>query len=347
MAQSNIMAWNLGGLNQQRAAASGFPFVQLIASVIKEANISLIGFSGIFSGLAQPLGELLYKELNNLDGSNTKWNYQGSPPLGAGRDEQYMFIWDMTVFGAYAPNGTDYWQWDYPRTDGQSGNYGFPRPYDASPDMPPFTMYFKLGRSQNFMPFAIFHAPEWDLGQTPGQGIFMACANISQIAAFDQGQGSLIMGTFNVPHNDDVTVNGSNGAGAFETLAGANGKYTQAMSNQMNLLADNAIVAMGMENALVQTADNFFFRRNATNGITFTNSMVVNIFLASMNSLDASGKLVKAPLAPALARIEAVAVGMNRITASENGGYGKLEDAFAVYRTYVSSYLPIMGTLNY
>jgi hypothetical protein len=286
--------------------------------------------------------------MNNRAGSQTTWNYIASPPLGAGRDEQYLFLWNMKVFQSYAPDGTNYWRWDYPLPGGQTGNYGFPRPSTASPDMPPMTMFFKLGTKAAFMPVSVFHAPDWSLGETHGQGILAACTNIPQIADFALGQGGLIMGTFNVPANDDVNTQGSNGAGAFAPLAGAGGKYTQAMNNQPNLLANAPLVALAMEEAIAQTSDNFFFRRDgATNGITLTDPGVPLIFQHSLGTLNSSGSWVSAPLGSALASIEAVAVGMENVTAAPDGSYVKLDDAFTVYRAYVSSYLPVMGTLNY
>jgi hypothetical protein len=205
-------------------------------------------------------------------------------------------------------------------------------------------MFF--GGAQRYIPIAILHAPSWLSSNPAGQTIQTACNNIAQITTFDLGQGSLIMGTFNVPANDDVNANGSNGAFAFGTLAGANAKYSQVLINQSNLLANSPIVAMAMEDAVVQTSDNFFFRRNgAANGIGLANPMIPNILEAALGTFDNNNQWVSAPLGLALARIDVTVT--NVTSALPDGSYVKLEDAFAVYRSYVSAYLPIMATLTY
>ncbi|WP_437593530.1 hypothetical protein [Sorangium sp. So ce1000] len=343
------MTWNLGGLNKERYDTAGFPLVEYIASVMQEGHISLIGFTGVLADLGDELGRLLCNELNNRVKS-MYWTYVVCPPLGAGRGEKYLLLWDRSAFNVYAPDGSTYSLLDYPLPSGQTGFYGFPRPRTASPDMPPWTMFFKLGASTSFITVSLFHAPDWSLGLSPGQGVLAACTNISQIAtvALAQGQGGLLMGTFNVPVNDDVNATGSNGAAALAPLAGPEGKYTQAFNNQQNLLSNVASVAMTMEDALAQTADNIFFRRDGiANGITLTNAGVANVLLSALGSLDASGNWVTAPLGPSLAKIEFRPVAEEYITAEPDGSYVKLEDAFAVYRTYVSAYLPVMCTLNY
>lgn len=349
MAQAKIMTWNLGGYDLNRMEITGLAYLQFIASVMKRYEVDLIGFCGIKSNLGRPLGELVTKDLNNRERASTRWRYLSSPPLGRGRNEQYTFIWNSDKFLPHAPDGTTFWQWDYPKPSGQTGNYAFPLPYALSPYMPPFVIYFSLVGTSNYMPITVYHAPDWASPIQPGRTIRVACNTIAQIAAFDQGAGSLIMGTFNVPADDDASINGSNGAYAFSGLAGAQAKYTQALSNQPNRLGNDIAVAMTMEDAIVETADNFFFRTNgAANGIGFADADVANIFTDTFrhyNSLN--GFWIKAPLGTPLATVEAAVLGADNIAAEADGSYVKMELTFAVYRLLFSDHLPIIGTLTY
>jgi hypothetical protein len=360
------MFWNLGGLNQQLAVKAGFAYIQFLATVMEQNNVALIGFSGIRSGLGRALSEGLVAELGNRVKSAMVWNSLGSPGLGAGRNEQYLFVWNMKVFTSCAFDGsTDYWRYEFPLPGGQQGNYGFPRPTSQSPDMPPFAMYFQLMGSTSRLPVTLFHAPDWTLGSTLGQGIAIACNNIAQIPTFDLGQGGLLMGTFNVPADDDVTVTGSNGAGVFGVLAGPNGKYTQLLANEPTQLSDTAAVAAAiiplsgesmdeddedevMDLAVVQPSENIFFRRNGTtNGLACTNTRVPELLNDNLGTLNDQDQRVRAPLAPALAYIELNVVGRENVTAGPDDSYYKLDDAFAVYRNFVSASLPIMTTLTF
>lgn len=345
MAQATIMTWNLGELDLSRASRTGLAYVQYLASVMQAGNVALAGFCGIRSGLAGRLGDLLVKEMGNRTGSITDWNSLASPPLGLGRDEQYLCVWNMKLLQAYAPDSKNYWLWQYPLPGDQGGFYGFPRAANASSDLPPFTMFFQLGGGPKFMPVALYHAPDWSPGTGQGLLIRAACNNLAQIAAFDQGQGALIMGSFNVPANDDVTATGSNGQ-VFAPLAGESGKYTQVLNNRPNRLVDAALVAISMEETMVQTSDNFFFRRNGlTNGIGYTNPQVADLFTAAMGRLDDNDDWVTAPLGLPLALMEWTAE--NQTAAGPDGSYLKLEDALSVYRRYFSGYLPVLLTLTY
>lgn len=345
MAQATIMTWNLGDLDMTRANRTGLAYVQYLASVMQAGNVALAGFCGIRSGLAGRLGDLLVKEMGNRIGSITDWNSLASPPLGLGRDEQYLFVWNMKALQSYAPDSKTYWVWEYPLPGDQQGLYGFPRPANASTDLPPFTMFFRLGGGPKFMPVALYHAPDWSPGTSQGVAIAAAFNNLAQIPVFDLGQGALIMGTFNVPANDDVTAGGSNGA-VFSALAGESGKYTQVLNNQPNRLVDTAAVAISMEETLAQTSDNFFFRRNGlTNGIGYTTPLVANLFTAALGQLDENDGWVTAPLGLPLALMEWTAE--NQTAAGPDGSYMKLEDALAVYRRYFSGYLPMLLTLTF
>ncbi|BAZ36678.1 hypothetical protein NIES4101_25980 (plasmid) [Calothrix sp. NIES-4101] len=346
MPQANVMAWNLEKLNEDRASTVGVRLIQFIASVMQLYRIDLIGLSGIFAGRGESLAGILSYELNNREKTDNKWQDQTSPALGLGWNEQYCFVWNSLKFQPATTHLTDRFQYDYPLPDGLGKFYGFPRLRTAAADLPPYLGYFQLVGTQKFLPIAVFHAPDWALAE--GIAVELACKSLAEVAAFDQGHGCLLMGTFNVPANDNVTVNGSNGAKAFATLAGANGKYTQTMNNQPNQLASGSAVGLAMENALAQTADNIFFRRNGTiNGIIYTDARLVNVFLNTLGAIDETERWTKAPLGAALAAIEAHVFGQNSVSADPDGSYVLLGDAFLVYRYCVSGYLPVAITINY
>ncbi|MCC3158257.1 hypothetical protein LJ737_13495 [Hymenobacter sp. 15J16-1T3B] len=358
MAQANIITWNLGGFRQKEALSSGLQYVQFVATVIERSGADLIGFCGIFDNLAAPFGTTLINELNNRAQKPNKWREQASPQLGLSRNEQYSFVWNSEKLQPAKTSLTDYFQSVYPLPDEPKERYGFPRLDGQSTDMPPFLAYFELLGASKFLPVAIFHAPEWSEYQA--LLIRMACLNLAQLAAFNQGNGCLLMGTFNVPLDDDVNTPDSNGAVAFGPLAGASGPYTQLLARQPNRLADNAEVAMTMEQALVQTADNFFFRK-AANGVSVSNAKVLNVFEGvfgsfTYNSQQEDWQWHTAPLGPALSALQAVIANVqdeedtdndDLMTAQPDGSYAKLEDAFPPYRALVSAYMPLMVTVNY
>lgn len=347
MAQLNVMYWNLGGAGQQRLVQAGGSYANLIASVMRAGNITVAGFSGVLDGVGGALGQQVVNELDRSSGGPA-WNQQASPQLGQGRGEQYLFIWNLQALSAYRPQGLDYWVWQYP-APGQQGQYlGFPRSASQSPDLPPFTMFFQLGSGPKWMPMAILNAPPWQLGQTNGQAIAMALASVSQAAALDLGNGALLMGTFNVPADDNVGVGGSNGAAVFGGLAGPAGKYDQAMNNHRTALARQPVVAITDGDAYAQTSDNFFLRRNSPQGgIAGSDPGILPVISSSLGSLNDQGEWQAAPFRPALATVEAASTGTGRANANEDGSYDRFDDAFASYRLYVSDHVPIVVTINY
>jgi len=341
--QVNVMYWNLGGVDQQRLALAGASYSSLIASVMRASNIAVAGFSGVLAGQGGVLGQQVVNHLGQ-----TTWNQQASPQLGQGRNEQYLFVWNLQAVPAYKPPGLEYWLWQYPRPGQQGQYFGFPRQQDQSPDMPPFTMFFKLGNSGKWIPVAILHAPSWQLGQPNGQGIAMALASFAQIPTFDLGNGAMLMGTFNVPAIDNVNAPGSNGANVFGGLAGAQGKYDQEMNNHRTALAGAPIVAIADEEAYAQTSDNFFLRRNSPQGgIGGSDPGILNVISASLGILDDQGNWQAARFRPALAYVEEVSAGRQNVAAGDDGSYDAFDDAFAAYRLYVSDHVPIVMTINY
>ncbi len=349
MPQVNVMYWNLGTFNQARWAQCGASYISMIAQVMQRNNIGLAGFSGIFIGLGRRFGQQLVSELNYTGRqANQAWNEQASPPLGQGRGEQYLFAWNTRAVSAYQPPGLNFWLWQYP-VPGQQGQYfGFPRPENSSPDMPPYTMFFQLGTSGRWMPMAILAAPAWNLGNPLGNGILTALASVSRLAPLDLGNGSLLMGSFNVPRDDSVATNGSNGAYAFGGLAGPQGKYDQGLRNASTVLAARAAVAMTEADAMIQTSDNFFLRRNsAQGGITGNGIQVQQLITSSLPSINNNGVWQPAPFRPGVTGIESDYVGARNVTAGAQDSYESLDDAFAVYRQYVSDHLPINLTLNF
>ncbi|MEV0643633.1 hypothetical protein AB0I28_00070 [Phytomonospora sp. NPDC050363] len=346
MAQLNVMYWNLGGLDQQRASLAGTSYPSLVASAIRAGDITVAGFSGVRSGLANALGEAVVAELRGYYPHST-WIHSASPPLGQGRDEQYLIIWDGSRAGAYKPPGYEYWLWQYPAPNPLDGLLGFPRPESMSPDLPPFTMFFKLGSSGKWMPMSVLHAPTWPDAWQNGAEITRAMANLTRVEAFDVGDGALLMGSFNVPADDDVGTPGSNGALAFGRLAGPNGKYDQAMHGHRTALGP-PIVATTDSQSYVQTSDNFFVRRNSSQrGITVSAPGILGVISGSLGRLDAQGTWQPAPFRPALANVEARSVGDDKVTAGADGSYDRFDDAFAAYRLYVSDHAPIAITINY
>lgn len=343
MTQVNVLYWNLGGVNQQRLAQAGPSYTDLIASVMRAGNIAVAGFSGVLAGLGGLLGQAVVDNLGS-----TAWIQQASPPLGQGRNEQYVFVWNLQAVPAYKPPGLEYWLWQYPRPGQQGRYFGFPRQQDQSPDMPPFTMFFRLGNSNMWMPMAILHAPPW-AAQGHGQEIAGALASFAQVPAFDLGSGALLMGTFNVPADDNVNTPGSNGATVFGGLAGAQGKYDQAMNNHRTALAAAPVVAIVNEQAYAQTSDNFFLRRNSPQGgITGSAPGILPVISSSLGSVDdQSEDWHPAPFRPALAVVEAACAGRQNVAAGDDGSYDAFDDAFAVYRLYVSDHVPIIMTINY
>jgi hypothetical protein len=345
--QVNVMYWNLGGVDQRRLARTGDSFARLIASVMRAGNISLAGFSGVLSGQGDALGRQVVGDLDRSSGGPS-WNQQASAQLGQGRSEQYLFVWRLQDLSAYRPQGLDYWLWRYPVPNTQGQYLGFPRPESQSSDMPPFTMFFQLGSSGRWMPMAILNAPPWQSGQTSGQAIALALASVSQATAFDLGNGSLLMGTFNVPADDNVGASNSNGALAFGGLAGPRGKYNQVMNNQRTFLARTPGVAMTDQDAYVQTSDNFFLRRNSSQGgVAASAAAILDVIAASMGTLNDQGVWQAARFRPALAVVEAACTNNRGVTAGQDGSYDRFDDAFASYRLYVSDHMPIAITINF
>jgi hypothetical protein len=341
MAQLNVMYWNVGGLDQGRLGKAGPSYAALIASVMRAGDVGVAGFGGVLAGQGGLLGQQLVNELGQ-----SAWKQQPSPLLGKGRDEQYLFLWNSGAVTPYSPPGQDYCLWEYPVPGWQWPSLGFPRPQNESPDLPPFTMFFMLGTSGKWLPMAIMHAPEWELGRANGQGIGLALESVAQIGALDLGNGSLLMGTFNVPADDNVGTNGSNGALVFGGLAGPAGKYDKALTNQLTVLGE-PIVANSAEEGYVQPSDNFFLRRNsARGGVTGSAPGVLNVIEASLGSLNGQGEWQRAPLPQFLSDVEAAST-TSPATAGPDGSYDRFDDAFASYCLYVSDHLPISMTINF
>ncbi len=345
MAQTNIMTWNLGVYGPNEHLATQVQYVQFVASVMQYTDTGLIGFCGIYGGLAGAFANALIQELDNRDKQPDKWREQASPQLGLGRNEQYCFVWNSELFQPAKTDVTDYFQYDFPLPGDPKKFFGFPRRHTQAQDMPPFLGYFQLVGTAKHLAVALFHAPAWagDSGRT----VRLACEALAQVSAFNQGDGFLLMGTFNVPVNDDVSVSGSNGAAAFGALAGPTGPCVQLTNNKPNRLADPAAVSMSMEEARVQTADTLFFRRNS-NGFTCANLGVANVFDYVFNTYNTTTESwVTAPLGPPLANLERLIAAADDVRAEADGSYAKLEDAFRVYRGLVSAYLPLGFTLTY
>ncbi|MBO2011917.1 hypothetical protein [Hymenobacter negativus] len=349
MAQTNIMTWNLGKYGPNEHLATQVQYVQFVASVMQYTGTNLIGFCGIYAGLAEAFSTALINELDNRDRQPDKWRAQASPQLGLGRNEQYCFVWNSEKFLPSKTSLTDYFQYDFPLPFDSKNIFGFPRVHTKSQDMPPYLGYFQLldAATTKYLAVVLFHAPAWD-GDS-GRTIGLACDTIPLVPAFQQGDGLLLMGTFNVPIDDNVDTPNSNGAWAFNNLAGPKGPYQQLTQNVPNRLATNASVAMSMEEALVQTADNLFFRKTSElKGFSCTNMGVANIFDHVFNTYNTStDKWMTAPLGPPLANLERLIADADDVLALPDGSYAKLEDAFRAYRGLVSAYLPIGFTLTY
>lgn len=348
MAQTNILTWNLSyhGLNRDKLLA--VPFAQLIASVVQCYGAGLIGFSGLYGGVGAAFAATLVAELNNRDAKPDQWQAHGSPTLGLGRQEQYCFVWNSTLFAPATTSLTPGFQHEFP-VPGHSDQFlGFPRLQSQSTDMPPFLGYFQLVGTARHLAVAQYTAPAWD--PDAGLTVQKACASLAQVAAFGQGDGCLLMGTFHVPQDDNVATPNSPGAYAFTPLAGPNGPCTQLVANQPNVVASLPTVAMTMEEALVQTAGNFFFRKNAA-GLACTSAGVANVLTQVFNTYDETTQQWAAqPLGPPLANLERRGQELFKAmtpTHEENGSYAKLEDALYVYQWLASSYLPLGVTLTY
>lgn len=329
MATVNVMYWNLGDLDQDRLAQAGASYAELIASVIRGGGIALAGFSGVLAGMGDVLGQGVVDLLARQ--GEPGWNQQASPPLGRGRGEQYLFVWNLGAVSAQQPDGLEYWLWQYPVPGEPLELLGFPRPQDQSPDLPPFTMFFGLNGSATWLPVSVMHAPPWELGQ--GQGVAAALANVCRIEALDLGNGALLMGTFNVPADDDVATADSPGAYAFTGLAGPEGKYDQKLDNHRTALCAQPVVAITDEDAYAQTGDSFFMRRNSPQGgVAGSDAGILRVISSSLGSLDAAGEWVPAPFRPALAQVEKDSTNGADPTSGPDGSYNRFDDAFAAYR---------------
>jgi len=348
MAQVTLMSWNLGALDAARASQAGMAYVQYLASAMEVGKVALAAFSGIRSDLGEQLGAALAMELYNRGQGQASWNHLACPPLGAGRGEQYLFVWNLAAIEARPfPGTTDYWQWDYPLPGGQEGVYGFPRSTGQSSDLPPMRMLFRPAGSEKLVSVAIFDGPDWLLGDAAGVAAQAACGNLAIIPDFDQGDGGVIMGTFHVPHDDDVSVAGSNGAAVFAALAGPGGKYVQAIRNTRSVLADQPLVAITLEDAEPQSADTLFFRADGPgNGVACASAGIADLLRDALGTMDDQGNFAAAPMGLPLALVEAAAAGADGVSAGPDGSYGKLDDAFAVYRALVGDHLPALVTLT-
>lgn len=348
MPQTNIMTWNLSYHGPNRDDKLRGPFAQLIASVMQHFGVGLIGFSGLYGGVGQAFAGALLAELNNRAGQPSRWLAQGSPALGQGRQEQYCFVWDSAQFAPATTSLTPGFQYEFPVPGHPDQLLGFPRLQSQSGDMPPYLGYFQLVGTGKHLAVAQYTAPAWD----PDKGLTVqrACASLAQVAAFNQGDGCLLMGTFNVPQDDNVATPNSPGAYAFTALAGPDGPCTQLVHNQPNVVASLPSVAMTMEEGLVQTAGNFFFRKNATT-LACSSAGVANVLAQVFNTYKAdTDQWVAQPLGPPLAGMERCVRDLFKemtVSYEENGSYAKLEDALYVYQWVVSSYLPLGVTLTY
>ena len=346
MAQATLMSWNLGALDAARANQAPAAIINYLASIIEAGQVALAAFSGIRGGLGGGLGSLLIEELYNRSLLQVEWKFGLGPALGAGRGEEYLFVWAPAALDAVALPGTDtLLQWDFPVPGQEDTVYGFPRSTHQSPDLPPLRMLFQLAGSDRQLSVALINGPDWLLGDVPGAAVYAACASLAEIAELDQGHGGLVMGTFNVPFDDDMSVAGSNGAGAFAPLAA---KYAQAISRTPSVLADAPIVAMAMEEAKLQTADTIFVRRDGEkNGIGVSAAWIGDLLTEALAGLTDDGTWVPARLGMPLAVVERAVVGAADVSAEPGGSYLKLEDAFAVYRAMISPHLPALVTLTY
>jgi hypothetical protein len=346
MAQATIMSWNLGAMDPARANRAPGAIVNYLATVIEAGPVALAAFSGIRGELAGGLGTVLTEELENRSIPPVEWNSAISPTLGAGRDEQYLFVWNRSVVTAQPCPKTDtFLQWEYAVPGGQDQYYGFPRDPSQAPDLPPVRMLFQPVGSDRLVSIAIINGPDWMLGNQAGVAAHEVCGNLAQIPELDQGHGGLLMGTFNVPLNDDVNTAKSNGAAVFAPLLA---KYQQTFHGSPTALAGVPKVAIPMEEAQPQTADAIFFRRNgAQNGLGYSRADVPDLLGQALGTLDDQGNWVSAPMGMPLALVEYAMVGGNAVAAEPDGSYVKLEDAFIVYRELVSAYLPALITLTY
>jgi hypothetical protein len=317
----NVMAWNIQNYGSTKHANYGAELVDFIARVMLRNNVSVAGICEIRNLHAATIGVDLATQLNNTVGP--QWHFGYSAAFGTARWEQYLFVWNNNII----TNNSFITSFPIPATNPQQ-YYGFPL---LTKNRPPYAGDFSIGGKR--MMITMYHAPN------PAQHVKIrnACNTISDLTELDQHDGGILMGDFNVHHDDDVAVANSNGEYAFNLLAGlTTSPYDELLINQDTSLISygNAGTVTTIAGAFNQPYDKFFIR-TINNGVNSNAETVERILL-----LGSNGGPYQASM-QAIQTKNAVAWVLNAA-----GNYA-LDQAFRLYRGWISDHVPIVMTVNY
>lgn len=320
MPSRTIMAWNIQNYGTTKHNAYGAEMVAFISEVMNQHQADLLAICEIRNAAAATIGADLVNELDNSP-MGGDWVYEDSPQYGAPRWEQYLFVWDRNRITNNSFTGS------FPRPTVPVTYYGFPT---LTKHRPPYCGDFNFGAKRVLI--TMYHAPN------PSQlypKIRDACNNIADLAVLAQHDGSIIMGDFNVPYDEDVTTANTNGRYAYNYLAGAGRGYTELLINQDTSLISygNAAIVTTVAGGFSQPYDKFFIR-NANNGVTSGGTTVETILGGG-----SGGGIYQASM-------QAIQNANNVAWVLVGGNYS-MPQAFRLYRGWVSDHVPIVMTVNY
>lgn len=378
MASITVMCWNIENLGSKKYKV-GQPgsneLIKLIAAVIMQNKASIVGLLEIRDNNGSTIVNQLKSELDNKAGARGRWNGQWSKQLVPGRQEQYVFVWDqakVTTYNSFQVEFSNPLREVYDdakkkarispiQTPDQRGDaavkeyvlsfeggadhstaeskaskttrtshvrtpnrpprlLGFPKQeHSTGGDRPPYLGYFQTVPTPTSsrvvkIPIAIFHAPG------PGAAPPRSCNQLAYVKEFYSGDTCLIMGDFNIDTTGYTSPSNPPGFGNL---------VHHHFSPQLNTVKSSLKISKSTvtyeDDCYAHAYDNAFFRTN-TAGISTLNGKINKLIAECL-----SGSYLENYLKD---------LENKKVTPATRTGYSLVEDAFPVFRTYVSDHMP-------
>ena len=302
----------------------GAELVALIAKVIQQNQVDVVGFCEIRSKLGDDIGKELTEILNG-NKTGLPWKYKPSTPFGKNRWEQYLFVWNTTKATTYGPLFKDTFTNPAP----PPANLGFPR--QSQLDRPPYLGFFQTVTNAKKVLIAVMHSPAPSPSFRPKE----AANNMAEVADFSSAvDACLLMGDFNVKISSDAATAGSLGEAAFGPLVtGKN--FTQLLPGDIlsSLISlKQVVVGMTINACYSMPYDQLFLR--AKIGISYQKQSVKELISASLNTNPTQY------LQAVLAKVNQINYGV------APAAYTTVEDAFDDFRFYVSDHMPVFVEIH-
>jgi hypothetical protein len=343
MPKITFLAWNLlnFGESKYRINKGRVELISLIAKVVNNNGADLAGFTEILSNKADPIGKDLVAALNLLNPTKS-WTHMPSDQFMTGtgkakRKEQYLYLWNKNRLDPYTPGVGTSFQYKFENPVGTPLKFpGVP----PSKGRPPWLGFFqtKDGTKPKIV-VAIMHSPG------PDNNPEAASQEMSKIGVLvTEGNYTAIMGDFNIRKNattEDVDMNNvnSNGYMAFNKFSA---NFSQPLYKTESSLAGNAFVKMELDECYSNPYDQVFIRPQIppTNGDADVDELIKDCVSppvpAEPVNVTAPGYLEKP-----LADLE------GKIFGPTPAYYRTVEDAFQMFRRYVSDHAPILADITY